>query len=130
MRVTSFRIIRDTDIEIQEDEWDDLLLTMRVGLRQRCFVATVCVWKSAPVCRGGHKTNCWKNCSAIRARSTPATAPLGLQRDGTARPGSPRPQRLPVFLGRALAILSSEEDILAHPAAGHPVGSSLHSLIS
>ncbi len=32
-----FRIIRDTDIEIQEDEADDLLLTIEQGIRQRRF---------------------------------------------------------------------------------------------
>ncbi len=37
MAAYPFRIIRDTDIEIQEDEADDLLLTIEQGIRQRRF---------------------------------------------------------------------------------------------
>lgn len=39
----SFRVIRDADIEIQEDEASDLLETIEQGLRQRRFGPVVCL---------------------------------------------------------------------------------------
>ena len=46
----AFRVTRDADIEIQEDEADDLLRTIEAGIRQRRFGRS-CGWRSTARCR-------------------------------------------------------------------------------
>ena len=127
MAAYPFRIIRDTDIEIQEDEADDLLLTIEQGIRQRRFGNCVRLEIGAGMPDRVRHTLLEKlqlDSGAVYASSGPLGLSSLMELHGLDRPGlkdRPFPAAVPAIFSSEGDIFSAirRQDILLH----HPYDS-------
>jgi len=127
MAAYPFRIIRDTDIEIQEDEADDLLLTIEQGIRQRRFGNCVRLEIGAGMPDRVRHTLLEKlqlDSGAVYASSGPLGLSSLMELHGLDRPGlkdRPFPAVVPAIFSSESDIFSAirRQDILLH----HPYDS-------
>lgn len=127
MAAYPFRIIRDTDIEIQEDEADDLLLTIEQGIRQRRFGNCVRLEIGAGMPDRVRHTLLEKlqlDSGAVYASSGPLGLSSLMELHGLDRPGlkdRPFPAAVPAVFSSESDIFSAirRQDILLH----HPYDS-------
>lgn len=127
MATYPFRIIRDTDIEIQEDEADDLLLTIEQGIRQRRFGNCVRLEIGAGMPERVRHTLLEKlqlDPGAVYASHGPLGLSSLMELHGLDRPGlkdRPFPAAVPAIFSSESDIFSAirRQDILLH----HPYDS-------
>ncbi len=127
MAAYPFRIIRDTDIEIQEDEADDLLLTIEQGIRQRRFGNCVRLEIGAGMPERVRHTLLEKlqlDSGAVYASSGPLGLSSLMELHSLDRPGlkdRPFPAAVPAIFSSESDIFSAirRQDILLH----HPYDS-------
>lgn len=127
MATYPFRIIRDTDIEIQEDEADDLLLTIEQGIRQRRFGNCVRLEIGAGMPERVRHTLLEKlqlDAGAVYASHGPLGLSSMMELHGLDRPGlkdRPFPAAVPAIFSSESDIFSAirRQDILLH----HPYDS-------
>jgi polyphosphate kinase len=127
MAAYPFRIIRDTDIEIQEDEADDLLLTIEQGIRQRRFGNCVRLEIGAGMPERVRHTLLEKlqlDSGAVYASSGPLGLSSLMELHSLDRPGlkdRPFPAAVPAIFSSESDVFSAirRQDILLH----HPYDS-------